>query len=131
MKYLLYIFYLEIAISLFSGVQALFTPATFLTQLSTESAPVLALEITRWYGVVLFVLVYALFQGLRVRGTALKIILQALLLGDVLHIGATFVTAKALGGWNFTLYMAVILSVFYLIIRAICLWKPIETGVDK
>lgn len=131
MKYLLYIFYVEIAISLFSGLQALFTPAAFLTQLTTETAPVLALEITRWYGVVLFVLVYALIQGLRIRGTTLKIILQALLFGDILHIGATFVTVKALGGWNFTLYMSVILSVFYLIIRAICLWKPIETGIDK
>jgi hypothetical protein len=131
MKYLLYIFYLESVISLFSGVQALFIPAAFLTQLTSEVASPLALEMTRWYGVVLFVLVYALLQGLRMRGPALKLTLQALLIGDVLQVGATFVTARALGGWTFTLIMSAVLSLFYLILRAVCLWKPVETGIDR
>ena len=130
MKYLLYIFYFESALSLFSAVQALFIPAMFLQQLTTDPAPVLAVEMTRWYGVVLFVLVYLLLQGLRMRGPALKLALQAMLFGDVLQIGATFVTAKALGGWSFTLIMSVVLSVVYLILRAVCLWKPVETGLD-
>jgi hypothetical protein len=81
--------------------------------------------------VVLFVLVYLLLQGLRIRGSALKLALQAMLFGDVLQIGATFVTAQALGGWSFTLIMSVVLSAFYLIVRAFCLWKPAETGVDR
>jgi hypothetical protein len=131
MKYLLYIFYAEVAISILSGFQALFIPSAFLTQLTTAPASSLALEMTRWYGVVLFVLVYALVQGLRMRGPALKVTLQALLLGDVLQIGATFVTAKALGGWSFTLIMSVVLSTLYLILRAVCLWKPLETGIDQ
>lgn len=131
MKYLLYIFYIEAAISALSGIQALFVPSVFLTQLTTDPASVLALEITRWYGVVLFVLVYALLQGLRMRGPALKVTLQALLLGDILQIGATFVTAKALGDWSFTLVMSVVLSALYLILRAVCLWKPVETGIDQ
>lgn len=131
MKYLLYVFYLECIISLFSGVQALFIPAAFLTQFTSDPAPVLALEITRWYGVVLFVLVYALLQGLRMRGPALKVTLQALLLGDILQIGASFVTANALGGWSFTLVMSVVLSVIYLILRALCLWQPVQTGIDR
>jgi hypothetical protein len=144
MKYLLYIFYLESAISLFSGIQALFMPAAFLAQFTSEPASPLdlpqfisdsisplALEMTRWYGVVLFVLVYALVQGLRMRGPALKLTLQALLIGDILQIGVTFITAKALGGWTFTLVMSVVLSAVYLILRAVCLWKPVETGVDR
>lgn len=131
MKYILYIFYLEIAISLFSGLQALLMPSSFLTQFTSESASVLALEITRWYGVILFVLVYMLIQGLRVRGLTLKLTFQALLIGDILQIAATFVTAKALGAWNFTLVMSVVLSAIYLILRAICLWKPIQTGIDS
>ena len=131
MKYLPYIFYFESAISLFSGIQALFIPSAFLTQLTSQPAPTLALEMTRWYGVVLFVLVYALLQGLRMRGPALKLTLQALLVGDVLQIGVTFVTAKALGGWSFTLIMSLVLSAFYLILRAVCLWKPVETGIDR
>lgn len=131
MKNLLYIFYVESAISLLSAFQALFMPAVFLQQLTTETAPTLAIEMTRWYGVVLFVLVYLLLQGLRMRGPALKLALQAMLFGDVLQIGATFVTAKALSGWSFTLIMSVVLSAFYLIVRAFCLWKPAETGVDR
>lgn len=131
MKYLLYIFYLEAAISLLSGFQALFMPATFLKQFTSDPAPVLALEMTRWYGVVLFVLVYALIQGLHMRGPALKVTLQALLFGDILQVGASFVTAKALGGWSFTLVMSVVLTLIYLILRAVCLWKPVETGIDQ
>jgi hypothetical protein len=131
MKYLLYIFYLESAISLFSGIQALFMPAAFLAQFISDSISPLALEMTRWYGVVLFVLVYALVQGLRMRGPALKLTLQALLIGDILQIGVTFVTAKALGGWSFTLFMSLVLSAVYLILRAVCLWKPVETGIER
>ena len=86
---------------------------------------------TRWYGVLLFVLVYLLLQGLRLRGTALKLTLQGLLLGDFLQIAATFVTANALGGWSVVLYMSVVLSAIYVVLRGVCLWKPIETGIDR
>ena len=130
MKYLLYVFYLESAISLLSAFQALFMPAVFLQQLSPDTAPILAVEMTRWYGVVLFALVYLLLQGLRMRGPALKLALQAMLFGDILQIGATFVTAQAFGAWSFTLIMSVVLSTLYLILRAVCLWKPVETGID-
>lgn len=131
MKYLTYVFYLEAAISLLSGFQSFFMPATFLKQFTSGPAPTLALEMTRWYGVLLFVLVYLLLQGLRLRGTALKLALQSLLLGDFLQIAATFVTARALGGWSFVLYMSVILSMVYIVLRGICLWKPVETGIDR
>ena len=131
MKNILYVFYLEAAISLLSGFQSLFMPATFLKQFTPDAAPILAIEMTRWYGVLLFVLVYLLLQGLRLRGTALKLTLQGLLLGDFLQIAATFVTARALGGWSFVLYMSVIFSALYIVLRGICLWKPIETGIDR
>ena len=131
MKYLLYVFYLEALISLFSGFQALFTPAVFLKQFTSDPVPTLALEMTRWYGVLLFVLVYLLIQGLRMRGPALKLTLQGLLLGDILQIGATFVTARALGGWSTVLYGSIVLSILYLILRGICLLKPVETGIDR
>ncbi len=131
MKYLLYVFYFESVLSLFSAVQALFIPSIFLAQFTSEPAPVLAVEMTRWYGVVLFVLVYLLLKGLSMRGPALKLALQAMLFGDALQIGATFVTAKAFGGWSFTLIMSVVLSAIYLILRGVCLWKPVATGIDQ
>lgn len=131
MKNLLYVFYLEAAISLLSGFQSFFMPATFLKQFTTDPAPTLAIEMTRWYGVLLFAMVYMLLQGLRIRGTAFKLVLQGLLLGDFLQIAATFITARALGGWSFVLYMAVGLTAVYIVLRVICLWKPIETGIDR
>lgn len=131
MKYLLYVFYLEAAISLLSAVQSFFMPATFLKQFTLDTAPVLAIEMTRWYGVLLFAMVYMLLQGLRIRGGALKLVLQGLLLGDIFQIVATFITARALGSWSFVLYMSVVLSVIYAILRGICLWKPVETGINR
>jgi hypothetical protein len=77
------------------------------------------------------VLVYLLLQGLRLRGAALKLTLQGLLIGDFFQIVATFITARALGSWSFVLYMSVVLSFFYAILRGICLWKPLETGIDR
>ena len=68
MKYLTYVFYLEAAISLLSGFQSFFMPATFLKQFTADPAPTLAIEMTRWYGVLLFAMVYLLVQGLRIRG---------------------------------------------------------------
>ena len=131
MKYLIYVFYLEAAISTLSGFQSFFMPAAFLKQFTSDPAPTLAIEMTRWYGVLLFVLVYLLLQGLRLRGGALKLVLQGLLLGDILQIAATFVTARALGGWSFVLYMSLILTTLYILLRGICLWKPVETGIDR
>jgi hypothetical protein len=128
MRYLPYVFYLEAAISLFSGFQAFFMPVTFLKQFIPDAASALAIEMTRWYGVLLFVLVYLLIQGLRMRGAALKLILQGLLLGDILQIGATFITARTLGDWSSVLYLSVILSAVYLILRVIYLWKTASTG---
>jgi hypothetical protein len=130
-KYITYLFYLEAAISLLSAVQSFFVPATFLKQFTSDSAPVLAVEMTRWYGVLLFVLVYLLLQGLRLRGTAFKLVLQGLLIGDFFQIVATFITVRALGGWSSVLYMSVLLSAIYILLRGICLWKPVETGIDR
>jgi hypothetical protein len=131
LKYLTSIFYLEAAISLLSGFQSFFMPATFLRQFTVDPAPTLAIEMTRWYGVLLFAMVYLLLQGLRIRGGALKLVLQGLLLGDILQIAATFMTARAMGSWSFVLYMSIVLSVIYAILRVICLWKPVETGIDQ
>lgn len=132
MKTLIYIFYLEVVISLFSAFQAFFLPAGFAQQLAPGGAPpALAVEMARWYGVLLFVLVYLLARGLYLRGEPLKLALQALLIGDILQIWATYLTAQTLGGWSFTLVMSAALSILYLVLRAICLWKPAQTGVIR
>jgi hypothetical protein len=131
MKYLIYVFYLEILINFASGGQSLFMPAAFLGQFSSEPAPAFALEMTRWYGVLIAVLTYLLIRGLMLRGTTLKVALEALLFGDVIQIIVSFVTANALGGWTSNVVLSVVVSVILGVVRVICLWKPMETGIEK
>ncbi len=129
MKYVLYIFYLEILLNLASIFQTLFTPATFLAAFTNQTMPAAALETTRWYGVLLCVLTYLLLRGLQKRGPALLLALEALLVGDVIQIGVSFVTAHALGGWSLNTILSIVLSVILGVARIICLWKPNQTGI--
>jgi hypothetical protein len=130
MKYLIYVFYVEILINFVSGGQSLFTPATFLGQFSSEPAPAFAIEMTRWYGVLIAVLTYLLIRGLMLRGTAFKVALEALLFGDVIQIIVSFVTANAIG-WTSNVILSLVISFFFAIVRVFCLWKPVETGVER
>lgn len=130
MKYLIYVFYLEILINFASGGQSLFMPAAFLGQFSSEPAPAFALEMTRWYGVLIAVLTYLLIRGLMLRGTALKLALEALLFGDVIQIIVSFVTAGVIG-WKSNVILSLVISIIFAVVRLVCLWKPIETGIEK
>ena len=129
MKYILYVFYLEIAANLFLIVQCLFFPATFAAQLSSQPAPALALELARWYGVLLIPIVWLLFRVLRTRGAALKLVLEAYLAFDLVQIVVVFVTANALG-WAPYVIMALWIEIILATARIVCLWKPAETGID-
>jgi len=131
MKYLLYVFYIEIALTLVSGVQAFFTPAAFIAQFSDTPAPTLASEMARWYAVLLFVIAYLLYRALRTRGTVLTIVLQALLIGDVIHIVAAVVTANALGRWPLVVIASIVISIVLGVIRVICLWRPQQVGIER
>lgn len=60
----------------------------------------IALELSRWYGVLLTVLTYGEARALiSVNDSALAIIQEALLLGDVIHFFAAWSLARAVGGW--------------------------------
>ena len=131
MKYLIYVFYAEILINLGSIAQTLFTPSKFLGAFSAEPASTAALEMTRWYGVLICVLTYLLVRGLQQRGPALRAALEALLLGDAIQIVVSFVAANALGGWPFNVLLSVVVSIILGIARIVCLWKPTETGIIK
>src|SRR2546428_6890847 len=95
MKYLLYVFYLEIVINIVSEVQCFFAPATFIAQFSDRPVPAVTLDLVRWYGVLLFVLTYLLYRALRIRGTMLIIVLQGFLIGDVIQIIVVLATTSA------------------------------------
>ena len=129
MKYVFYIFYLEIAANLFLIVQCLFFPAAFLAQFSNQPAPAFALEVARWYGVLLIPIIWLLFRVLQTREQPLKLVLEAYLVFDLVQIVVVFVTARALG-WMPYVVMALLIEVVLATARILCLWKPAQTGIE-
>ena len=129
MKYVLYVFYLEILANLYLIAQCLFFPAAFVAGYSAQPASPAALEIARWYGVLLIPIVYVLFGALRARGQTLKLVLQGYLLFDLIQIAVGFVSASALG-WAPYVIIVIPLEIVLAVARILCLWKPVETGIE-
>jgi hypothetical protein len=129
MKYILYIFYLELAANLFLVVQCLFFPAAFMAGYSAEPASPAALEVARWYGVLLIPIVWVLFRALQIRGKTLKLVLQAYLAFDLVQIVVGLVSANTLG-WAPYIMIVIPLEVALAAARIVCLWKPMETGIE-
>lgn len=129
MKYILYIFYLELAANLFLIVQCLFFPASFMAGYSTQPASPAALEVARWYGVLLIPVVWVLFRALQIRGQTLKLVLQAYLAFDLVQIVVGFVSASTLG-WAPYIVIVLPLEMVLAAARILCLWKPVETGIE-
>ena len=127
MKYLLYVFYFEIVLNIVSEIQALFMPANFIAQFSGEGASPVALEMVRWYAILLLVLTYLLYRGLRSRGAILLLVLEALLIGDIIQIGLAFWTANVLG-WSVGVESTIVIAAIVGTARAICLWRPDRVG---
>ncbi|MFN8443317.1 MAG: hypothetical protein U0175_21250 [Caldilineaceae bacterium] len=121
MKRLVYLFYVEILINFVSIYQSIFTPAAFVAQFGDQPVAPVALEVVRWYGVLLIVLSYLLWRGLRQGGVALRLILEALLLGDIIQLAVAFATARNLGNWPFVVIMAIVLSVVLAVARLLYL----------
>lgn len=121
MKRLIYLFYAEILLNLVSIYQSIVTPAAFVAQFSDQPVSLAALEVVRWYGVLLIVLSYLLWRGLRQGGVALRLILEALLLGDIIQIAVALITARNLGSWPFVVIMAIVLSILLAVARLLYL----------
>lgn len=108
-KAFLYIFTAEALVNVVTGCLAFFVPASFLRQFlptgTVTPTPAVALEVVRWFGVLLFVLAYlwgrtAFFS--RDNLVALRIVIEGLLLGDLIQLVATFLMFRSVG-WSWTL----------------------------
>jgi L-lactate permease len=130
MRYLLYLFYLEILINLASISQGLFMPAAFVMQFSGEPVSTAGAEVARWYAVLILVISYLLWRALQVRGKTLKVVLEALLVGDFVQIGAAIVTANQLGEWPLVVTAALVISIVLAVARLLCLWQPQLAGIE-
>ncbi len=127
MKYVMYVFYLEIIANLFLILQSIFFPASFVAQYASHSAPV-ALELARWYGVLLIPIVWILFRALQMRGKTLKLVLEAYLAFDLIQIMVVFISAQSLG-WAPYIVLALMIEIILATARLLCLWKPAQTGL--
>ena len=87
-RILLAVIYLEIAVNVINGCISLVFPTTSLEPLSRVAVPVLAGEVARWFGAVTMAFGgWLLFRSLS-SPAALRLVLEALLVGDVLYLGA-------------------------------------------
>lgn len=129
MKYIIYVFYVEIIANLFLIIQSIFFPASFVAQYSSQPAPAVALELARWYGVLLIPIVWVLFRALQIRGNMLKTVLEAYLAFDLVLIVVVFVSVHNLG-WAPYLVIALLIEIILATARILCLWKPSQTGMN-
>jgi hypothetical protein len=128
MKNVIYVFYFELLANCFLIVQCLFLPATFVAGYSGQPASAAALEVARWYGVLLIPIVWLLWRALRMRGAVLRLVLQAYLAFDLVQIVVGLVSAHALG-WAPYVIVVIPLELVLAAARSVCLWKPVETGI--
>ena len=128
MKYVITIFYLEIIANLFLIAQCLFFPAAFVAGYSAQPASPAALEVARWYGVLLIPIVWLLWRALRMRGAVLRLVLEAYLVFDLVQIVVGLVSAQTLG-WAPYVLIVIPLEFVLAAARIVCLWKPAETGM--
>ena len=87
-------------------------------------------EVARWYAVVILMISYLLWRALQVRGKTLKVVLEALLVGDFVQIGAAIVTANQLGEWPLVVSAALVISIVLAVVRLLCLWQPQLAGIE-
>src|SRR5262249_44927989 len=87
MKSLRIVWYGEAALNLVSAVLVWTAPRLFVASFTSQAVAGMPLELLRWYGVVLFVLVYFELRALRSGSDVfLRLILEGLLVGDIIQL---------------------------------------------
>ncbi|HAA18180.1 MAG TPA: hypothetical protein DCR93_09815 [Cytophagales bacterium] len=122
-----YIFYLEFALSIYTLFLAAFWPEKFLmtiTGMELAENP-LAVELSRWYAVLLGFLQYTFMASLHQRHWYIfRHILWVLLIGDLAHLITTVTMALNYSGWNNGLFLSLGVTIFYGSTRIVALFRP-------
>jgi hypothetical protein len=117
------VFYIEVLLNLSSAILSFFIPATFLSLFSSQSSGAAPLEMLRWYGVLLLVLVYvelrALLSG---NNQFLAIVLEGLLLGDLVQLVCIYLFGTNSGEWTASLIFTIFTTVSLAAVRIFWLW---------
>ncbi|MFW9925109.1 MAG: hypothetical protein ACFFDW_17700 [Candidatus Thorarchaeota archaeon] len=101
-----------------------------MNQFVENTNELLALEITRWYGILLFVITFILIGSLILGNNELvKIVLLGYLIGDFAQIAATIYLAVIINNWSFAILFTLIITLILIIFRIIVLIKPQLLGL--
>lgn len=118
MQYARIVFYLEVLLNLGSALVSFFAPALFIQQYTTIPIAPQPLELTRWYGVLLFVFVYLELRALRSgKNDLLALILEGFLLGDFIQLVALVFFVNTVGGISSTVIITIILTLLLAAVR--------------
>jgi len=105
------------------GLFCFFAPAIFLSNFSPV-APAQAVEIMRWYGVLLGVLAVMVLRALPTHDErVLKPAIEALLFGDVAHMAASYLYFQVMPVWSLAFIFMIGMSTFLASVRAYWLIK--------
>ncbi len=95
------------------GLLCLFAPKVFLINYSPELAPAPAIEIVRWYGVLLGVLAMMFLRALATKDDrVLKPAVEALLFGDLVHLLATYFYFQVVPAWSLQFIFMLGMTIF-------------------
>lgn len=113
-----------IAINAGVGIFCFFVPAGFVGQFSSQDVGQISLELIRWYGVLLWVLAYAMLRVLPMKNNlVLAPVVEALLFGDLAHLAATYLFFQVRPVWDFPFIFMLGMSTFLACVRTLWLIK--------
>lgn len=119
MKFARGVFLFEaIAINAGVGILCFFLPAAFVAQFSAVAIPPVSLEVVRWYGVLLWVLAFAMLRVWPMRDDrVMQPVVEALLFGDLAHLAASWLFFRAIPVWNFPFIFMIGMATFLACVR--------------
>jgi hypothetical protein len=123
------VFYIEAAINFVTVFLCLFFPAFFISQLTDTSIGPVAVELARWYGVLLFVITFIMLGILIIESSkSFFIVMLGYLLGDFAQIAVAIYFAVTISGWSVGILVTLILTLILVIFRFIVIFKPQYLG---
>lgn len=113
-----------VALNFGTGLLCLAAPAMFVAQFSTDSLPPVPLELTRWYGVLLWVLTFVVLRILPYNDNRmLSPAVEALLFGDLVHLVAIYLFYQARPEWNFSFILMLFFTLTLAILRSVWVYR--------
>lgn len=106
------------------GALCLFAPSSLVAQFTPQTIPPAGLEFLRWYGVLLWVLAYVVLRILPMNDHRMLFpAVEALLMGDLVHLIASYFFFQVVPGWSLAFIIMVVSASTLAILRSIWLYR--------